>query len=243
MAMTLEILADSLESALIAQDHGADRIELCANMNFGGTTPSAGLIEAVVKNLSIPVFVMLRPRGGNFVYSEPEYEVMKHDLSFIKSSGASGVVFGILTKSGDVDKKRNLELCRESSHLGLTFHRAIDQCTSPMKALEDIIDCGFERILTSGGASAAIGGVPVIQELVHGAKERISIMAGAGVSSANVEEILRATGVSEVHASAKLRIREGEEKIASGYGKSDELYRVNGREVSRMSSLLKSFER
>jgi copper homeostasis protein len=185
----VEICAFSLESCLIAQRAGANRIELCGGMFEGGTTPSAGLIRMATQSIKIPIYVMIRPRGGDFCYSETEFEVMKTDILLAKNLGTNGLVFGILNPDGTVDSGRNKELIELAKPLGVTFHRAFDVSREPFEALESIIECGFERILTSGQKNTAIEGKGLLAELVKKANHRIEIMAGSGVNAQNAVEL------------------------------------------------------
>lgn len=198
----VEVCAFSLESCLIAQKAGANRIELCGGMFEGGTTPSAGLIRLVTQSVKIPVYVMIRPRGGDFLYSDSEFELMKEDIRLAKELGANGIVIGILKPNGQVDTKRTKELVELSKPLGVTFHRAFDVAKEPLEALEDVILCGCERILTSGQKNTVIEGLDLIEKLVEKAQNRIEIMAGSGVNSQNAS-ILWQKGVSALHLTGK----------------------------------------
>lgn len=200
--MTLEVVVYNIDSAIRAQEGGADRIELCDNPGEGGTTPSYGTIEVVRKNLTIDVFIMIRPRGGDFLYSNDEFYSMKRDIYQSQRLSVDGVVFGILTADGRIDKKRCKDLIDKSRPLKVTCHRAFDMTCDPFEALEDCIEVGFDRILTSGGYTKAIEGVDVLAKLVEQAAGRISIMAGSGVNEEVVSEIVEKTGVEEVHFSA-----------------------------------------
>lgn len=200
--MTIEIVVFNLESALKAQEGGADRIELCDSPGEGGTTPSAGIIECVRQNVSIDVYVMIRPRGGDFLYSNYEFYAMKRDIVQCQKLSVDGVVFGILKPDGTIDKKRCQELIAKARPLKVTCHRAFDMTRDPFEALEDCIEVGFDRILTSGQQAHAPEGMPLISELVRRAAGRISIMAGSGVNEKNVKELVATTGVKEIHFSA-----------------------------------------
>lgn len=200
--MTIEVVVYSIEGALKAQEGGADRIELCDSPGDGGTTPSYGVIEAVRQNLSIDLFVMIRPRGGDFLYSNYEFHAMKRDITTCQKLGADGVVFGILTTDGRIDKKRCKELIDRARPLRVTCHRAFDMTRDPFGALEDCIEVGFDRILTSGHQPQAIKGIDLLASLVERSKGRIAIMPGSGVNETNVQEIVSKTGVTEFHTSA-----------------------------------------
>ncbi len=199
----IEICAGSVTSALAAQEGGAFRIELCDNLKEGGTTPSYGTLLLARKNLSIKLFSIIRPRGGDFLYSDLEFELMKMDVEQCRKLGCDGVVFGILTEHGEVDKERNLELKKAAGKMETTFHRAFDRCKNPFKALEDVIEMGFDRILTSGMENTAVKGASMIAKLVEQANERIIVMPGAGVRPDNLQELIELTGATEYHTSAK----------------------------------------
>lgn len=200
--MNCEVVVYNIESAFKAQEGGADRIELCDNPADGGTTPSGGTVEVVRQNTTLDVFVMLRPRGGDFVYSSYEFHTMKRDLYQFQKISVDGFVFGILNPDGTIDKKRCKELIDKARPLKVTCHRAFDMTRDPFEALEDCIEIGFDRILTSGQHPKALDGIDVIQQLVQKAGGRISIMAGAGVNEDTVKEIVTRTGVREIHFSA-----------------------------------------
>ncbi len=200
--MIVEVCAFSLESCRNAQAAGAGRIELCSGPGEGGTTPSAGLIQAAKKVVSIPVYVMIRPRGGDFVYTDDELEVMKADITAAKSLGADGLVMGVLREDGTVDRERTNELIRLARPLGVTFHRAFDWTPDPFEAMEAIIASGAERILTSGQQNTAAAGSVLLEELVKRAGKRIELMAGAGVNRENARR-LAATGVDGLHLTGK----------------------------------------
>ncbi len=197
-----EVVVYNIESAFKAQEGGADRIELCDNPADGGTTPSAGMIEVVRANVTMDIMVMLRPRGGDFSYSSYEYHAMKRDLYAMQKISVDGFVFGILNHDGTIDKKRCRELIEKSKPLKVTCHRAFDMTRDPFEALEDCIEVGFTRILTSGQKPNAHQGRDLIRQLVERADGRISIMAGSGVNESTVSEIVATTNVHEIHFSA-----------------------------------------
>ncbi|MBB6108910.1 copper homeostasis protein [Mucilaginibacter lappiensis] len=207
--VTLEVCANSVTSALAAQEGGAVRVELCENLKEGGTTPSHGQILMARSLLHIKLYVLIRPRGGDFLYSELEYQIMMADIRYCIEAGCDGVVIGMLNPDGSIDTKRCLEMTRLARQwgLGVTFHRAFDMCANQDKALEEIIEMGCERILTSGGKSTAMEGATVINHLVQKAAGRISIMPGSGVSEANLADLVHFTGVTEVHSSARISVQ------------------------------------
>ena len=200
--MKLEVVVYNIESALKAQEGGADRIELCDNPGEGGTTPSFGIIEIVRGNISLDVFVMIRPRGGDFCYTSWEFHCMKRDIWQCQKTSVDGVVFGILTPDGRIDKKRCKELIDRSRPLKVTCHRAFDMTRDPFEALEDCIEVGFDRVLTSGQQPQVSQGTELIAELIKKANGRIAIMPGAGVNENTVERIISLTKATEIHFSA-----------------------------------------
>ena len=208
-SILLEICANSVTSAIAAQQGGAGRVELCENLFIGGTTPSFGAILQARKEIEIPIYVLIRPRGGDFLYSDIEHDIMLADAKFCLEAGCNGIVAGILNSDGSVDKKRCkpfVELAKQYN-AGATFHRAFDMCNDQFKALEDIIELGFERILTSGDKSTAIEGVRRIAELNKIAAGRIFVMPGSGVNEHNVADIIEFSGVTEIHSSAKIKVQ------------------------------------
>jgi copper homeostasis protein len=198
----LEIAANSLASALAAQEGGADRIELCAALELGGLTPSSAQIALVRERVRLPLHVLMRPRAGDFVYSEAEIEVMAVDIEACARLGCDGVVLGALDCDGNVDRRGCRELIAAAGRLGVTFHRAIDVNRDPPRALEDIIALGCERVLTSGAQADALSGAGLIGDLVARAAGRIAVMAGAGIDAGNVARIRALSGAREFHASA-----------------------------------------
>lgn len=202
----VEVCAFSLESCLVAEQAGASRIELCGGLYEGGTTPSAGLISIVKKQVNIDLFVMIRPRGGDFLYSQADINVMKADIKMAKDLGADGIVLGILQKNGEVNFAQTKELVELAYPLKVTFHRAIDVTPNPYDALEAIIESGCERILTSGQRNKAIDGIETIAKLVEKSKNRIEIMAGAGINAENTHFFLQ-KGVNAVHLTGKIIVQ------------------------------------
>jgi copper homeostasis protein len=200
--MICEVVVYNIDSALRAQEGGADRLELCDNPAEGGTTPSYAMIEQVRQHISMDVYVMLRPRGGDFCYSNYEFHIMKRDLSQCQRLSVDGVVFGILKEDGTMDNERCTELIRKAKPLKVTCHRAFDMTRDPFEALEACIEIGFDRILTSGLQSNASDGVSLIAELIQKAKGRIAIMPGSGVNEETVADIVKKTAAREIHFSA-----------------------------------------
>jgi copper homeostasis protein len=203
MEFQLEICVDSLESAVNAQAGGATRIELCDNLREGGTTPSLGLITATRENLTIGLHVIIRPRGGDFLYSDPEYDIMRRDIEICGENGVDGIVLGILRSDGSIDTDRTAKLVEFSYPMPVTFHRAFDMCYDPVEALEDVISTGAARLLTSGQKDKALAGAGLINKLIQQAEKRISIMPGGGLDESNIIEIARITGAREFHLTAR----------------------------------------
>ncbi len=195
----IEACVDSYPSARAAQLGGADRVELCDNLADGGTTPSHGVLELALERLTIPVFPIIRPRGGSFCYSEEEVAVMERDVEHTAQLGAPGMVIGALTRAGEVDEKIVGRLQVLAKDAVFTFHRAFDVCRDPHQALETLIHLGVQRVLTSGQRPTAWEGRSLIADLVQQAGDRIVIMAGGDVGEGNVAELVRQTGVQEIH--------------------------------------------
>jgi len=198
----IEIACFNLESALIAQKAGADRVELCANISDGGTTPSIEIIQQARKNLTIDLYVMIRPRGGNFVYSEAELEQMKSDIENIKKLGVNGFVFGILNEDKTINIEQNKALVELAKPFPCSFHRAFDAVSNYEQALEDVISCGFSTLLTSGTFSNVKKGKEVLKKLVEQAKNRLEIMPGGGLRSTNISELNQIVNANWYHSSA-----------------------------------------
>ena len=198
----IEIACFNLQSALIAQKAGADRVELCADMTFGGTTPLIETIQQAREHLTIDINVMIRSRGGNFVYSDSEFEQMKSEIETIKKLGVNGFVFGILNEDKSINIEQNLALVELAKPLPCTFHRAFDQVSNYEKALEEVISCGFSTILTSGTFPNVMEGKEVLKQLVIQAKNRIEIMPGGGLRSTNISELNEMVNANWHHSSA-----------------------------------------
>ena len=198
--ITIEAAVESVESAVAAEREGAGRIELCANLGVGGTTPTADLIAAVLEKTQLPVFVMIRPRGGSFVYSTAEIAEMTRDIERARTMGIGGLVTGVLEPDGGVDVDRTRSLVESAAGLPVTFHRAFDRVRNLPDALEQLVEIGVTRVLTSGGAPTAVDGASAIAALVAQARGRIVILAGGGVREHNVRDIVAQTGVGEVHS-------------------------------------------
>jgi len=197
-SILLEVCVDSVESAMAAEKGGADRVELCDNLLEGGTTPSAGMIELARKYLNLGLQVIIRPRGGDFCYSDIEFDIMRHDIETATSLGANGVVIGILRPDGSIDADRTRTLIDLARPMNVTFHRAFDMARDPHQALEDLIELGVDRILTSGQAFSVLEGLDMIAELVRIARDRVIIMPGGG-DERDIRKVVSHCGVKEVH--------------------------------------------
>jgi copper homeostasis protein len=207
MNQVLEICCFNIQSTLIAQAAGAQRVEFCSSPSEGGTTQSLGAIRSARENLHIELYPIIRPRGGDFLFSAAEFEIMMGDVALCKQIGCEGVVIGLLHPDGTVDKKRCTKLIELAYPMGVTFHRAFDWSADPHQALEDIIEIGCERILTSGQKQAALDGAGLIGQLVQQAAARIIIMPGSGIRAKNILEIKEKTGAVEFHSSARIKVQ------------------------------------
>jgi copper homeostasis protein len=240
--MKLEIIGFNIESCVIAQKAGADRIELCDNPAEGGTTPSMGFIKAARKKLSIELYVMIRPRGGNFVFSSDELAIMRSDIMVCKELGCDGIVTGLLQNNRTIDISRCRQLVDVAYPLGVTFHRAFDYTPDPFLALTEIIDAGFERILTSGQRKNADEGSELIRELIEKGEDNIHIMPGVGIRADNLSRIAQKTGATEFHSSARtysvdtMTFHKQLSEETGRYIIADE------KEVAKMSEILKEIE-
>lgn len=203
--MRLEICANSYQSAVNAQMGGADRIELCSELAVGGVTPSYGLLKKIAKEITIPVNVLIRPRSGDFCYSDTEFEQMQLDIQFCIELGFNGIVSGILKMDNTIDFERTRELIELSKPLSFTFHRAFDCVTNPKESVKKLIDLGVDRVLTSGFQSKAIEGIEVLKELQKQAKDNSIILPGSGINPSNVQ-LFKKAGFKEIHTSASKQI-------------------------------------
>jgi len=205
-SIKIEVCCNSLESALNAQKGGAHRVELCSNLYEGGTTASHGEISLARELLKIDLNVLIRPRGGDFLYSETEIEIIKRDIEFCKKIGVDGVVIGFLLAEGSIDLKLTEEITKLARPMSVTFHRAFDMCNDPHIAMEELIKLGVDRILTSGMANKSTEGIDILSKLVVEAKARIIIMPGSGIRSHNIEDLINKTSASEYHVSERITI-------------------------------------
>jgi copper homeostasis protein len=225
----LEVCVDSVESAVAAERGGAHRVELCSNLFDGGVTPSAGLIARVRQSISVGLHVMIRPRGGDFCYSDDEYKIMRHDILTAKQLGADRIVLGILDLDGRVDIHRTKQLVELAAPLKVTYHRAFDMSLDLFASLRDLQTIGLHCVLTSGGEQTAAEGAETLKRLVAASSGRIAIMAGCGIEDHNVSSLIEQTGVREIHASVKSPVaspmRYQNDKISMGAEKGREYQR------------------
>ena len=237
---TLEIACFNASSALLASSAGADRLEICDNLHEGGTTPSYGTIKHLKERIATPLFAMIRAKGGDFFYSEDEFAIMERDLLLFKQLGCEGVVLGFLKHDGKIDKAKTDQFVALAYPMEVTFHRAFDRAVDPLQALEDIIDCGCQRILTSGQQPNAEEGLPLLKELIHQADDRIVILPGSGVNSKNIQAIITGTGAVEVHASVKISQPSGMHFVQQQMKERLDDTIVNIEEIRLMKALLQS---
>ncbi len=240
--MILEIPVFDIESAIIAKDAGAHRLELCSSISEGGITPSHGTILWAKEHLKIPFYVMIRPRGGGFVYSDAELQIMKKDIEFCREIGVEGVVLGILNSENFVDTQNCKNLIKVADGMQLTFHRAFDRTDNPFSALEDIIDCGFHRILTSGLKETAPQGADLIAELVKIASNRIIMMPGSGVDENNLVNLHKTCNAQEYHSSAKIKINKNHHTVnMSSTNNNSAEWSVSPEKIKKMLEILSNF--
>ncbi len=244
----LEICAADIDSVYAAAKGGADRVELCCDLAEGGLTPSAGLLRQALNVPDIKINVLIRPRPGDFVYSEKEIKVMIDDINFARQSGANGIVIGALTPEGDIDIACCERLIAAANPLSVTFHRAFDQCRNPVEALTQIISLGCSRLLTSGQAATAAEGCAMLSTLIKQSDNRITILAGSGVSPQNAEYIIHNSGVTELHASARAQISTTSPRhsnVSMGANKDADslLFSTSAPIVAQLSEIIHSFNK
>lgn len=243
----LEICCYSVESAMRAEQSGADRIELCDNYPEGGTTPSYGAIQLALERLTIPVNVIVRPRGGDFLYTEAEYEIIKQDVSAIRELDANGVVIGFLKPDGEIDTDRTREIVGLARPMEVTFHRAFDMCRDPLSALDQLKETGVTRILTSGARNTVMEGIELLAELVEKAGDEITVMPGCGVNGKTLGELMERTGAEEYHSAAQTfeesRMKYRNPHVSMGGVEGVDEYRivsVDGKQVRTMVKILEN---
>lgn len=242
--IVLELPVFTVEAALKATEYGADRLEICSSFCEGGETPGAGLISYLKENIKIPVFAMIRPRGGDFVYSEQETEVMRREILRFKDLGVDGFVFGILDSGGRVHTAACKKLIEAAGSAPCTFHRAFDLSLKPEDSLKSVIDCGFSRILTSGGANSVSEGLLQIKRLLEIAKERIIIMPGGGMKPEFVAPLMETGYLREIHASCKMlrpsfcRFHNKKVRLHTAGGSEHGVWTVSREEIDRFRKVM-----
>ena len=245
--ISLEVCANSVNSAVSAEKGGARRIELCDNITEGGITPSHGAIMSARRKMSVDLYVIIRPRGGDFLYDDTEYCIMKYNVELCKSAGADGIVTGILNSDGSVDVKRTELLVRLAYPMKVTFHRAFDMSRDPFKALDDIISIGCSRVLTSGQKEKAVQGEKLISELIQYAGNKISVMPGSGINEKNIERLVKRTGAREYHVSLRDSVKSlmkfKRNSISMSGGKNKSEYYIDVTNPERVRRVLKLAER
>lgn len=205
----VEVVVDSVESAVAAESGGGGRVELCAGLVEGGVTPSAGMIAECRERVTVPLYVMIRPRGGDFLYSDAEVDIMRRDIAVARKLGADGVVLGLLRPDGTVDLERTRRMVTLARPLDVTFHRAIDVSRDLLEALDTLMAVGIDRVLTSGGAPTALAGAGTIARMVQHAAGRLAVLAGGRVNERNAATIVQRTGVKELHVRGARQVRSG----------------------------------
>ena len=233
----LEIATSDFETTRAAVAGGADRIELCANLSEGGTTPSYGTIYQCRETFDVLLYPIIRPRGGDFLYNSDEYEVMLHDVKLCKQLGCDGIVIGLLNPDGTIDAKRTVTLVDIAYPMGATFHRAFDRCREPFEAMEQLIQIGCERILTSGQQAIAPDGIELIGQLNKKADHRIIIMPGSGVRKENIKMLAEISGCSEFHSSLRGKAKGNMEFIHPAFANSEESYLNNSIDPNEVIAL------
>ena len=240
MNYQLEVIAFSIASCIVAERAGADRIELCDNPGEGGTTPSFGMIKTARSKTSIALFPIIRPRGGDFLYSADEYEIMKHDVNVCKSLGCDGVVIGLLQPDGSIDEQKTSELVELAYPMDVTFHRAFDRVNDPFESLEKVINSGCKRILTSGLHPTAEQGINLIEQLVTLAGNRISIMPGSGIRAQNLQNIVFKSKATEFHSSARTILNSSMQYLNPSMKEALVSSMLDEKEVFEMKKILNS---
>lgn len=248
MSILIEICADSVESAVIAQEAGADRIELCSSLGEGGITPSYGTIASARNNLSINLNVLIRPRGGDFLYSDEEFDIIRRDIEICGELGVDGIVTGILRPGGTIDTDRTSRLVEIAYPMKVTFHRAFDMCSDPVDGLEDVIATGAVRLLTSGLKKRAADGMEIIRQMIIQAGDRLTIMPGGGIDEDNVVRLVETTGAKEVHLTGREEVesdmifRRKEITLGSGIPSSEFIRKVASfKKIHNIVTLLEMF--
>jgi len=242
MPYIIEIATTDYHTTECAVEGGADRIELCANLEEGGVTPSHGHIIKCREKFDVPIYVMIRPRGGDFLYSKDEFGIMAHDIQLCREIGINGIVAGLLNIDGTIDAVRMGDIVNQAYPMGVTFHRAFDRCLDPFEAMEEIIELGCERILTSGQKKTAMEGIEMIAELNKKAGNRIIIMPGSGVRKENIKMLAEKTGCTEFHTSLRGKTKSMMEFIHPSFADSSESYMNNAMKGSDVKALKQALQ-
>lgn len=237
MKYIIEIATSDFATTKSAVEGGADRIELCANLAEGGTTPSLGTIKRCREAFNVSLYPIIRPRGGDFLYNKDEYEIMLQDVKLCKQLGCDGIVIGLLNMDGSIDVARTAELIKLAYPLGVTFHRAFDRCKDPFVALEELIKIGCERILTSGQKPSVVDGVDLVAELNKKADDRLIIMPGSGVRGENIKMLAEKTGCVEFHSSLRGKTKSPMQFVHPGFVGSEESYMNNAIDARAVKAL------
>lgn len=238
----IEIAVSDFGTTKSAAEGGADRIELCANLNEGGTTPGYGMIFQCREKFDVLLYPIIRPRGGDFLYDNDEFEIMLHDTKLCKQLGCDGIVTGLLNADGSIDTKRTGILIETAYPMGVTFHRAFDRCHDPFEALEQLVNLGCERILSSGQKPTAPEGVDSLAQLEKASDGRIIIMPGSGVRKENIKELAEKTGCSEFHSSLRAKIKSNMQYIHPAFANSEESYMNNAIDKNEVIALREALE-
>jgi copper homeostasis protein len=238
----IEIATSDFITTKSAVEGGADRIELCANLAEGGTTPSYGTVKQCRESFDVLLYPIIRPRGGDFLYTEEEFSIMLQDIRLFKELGCDGVVIGMLNRDGGIDYEHSARLVEAAYPLGVTFHRAFDRCREPLEALEQLVEMGCERILTSGQLPTVTEGVELIAELNRKADDRIIIMPGSGLRKENIKWLAEKTGCREFHSSLRGKANSGMEFIHPGFAGSAESYMNNAIDPEEVRALRNALE-
>ena len=240
MSYIIEIATTDFTSTQSAVEGGADRIELCAALTEGGTTPSYGTILKCRNSFSVELFPIIRPRSGDFLFSDAEFEIMIEEVNLCRDSGCNGVVIGILNKDGTIDVERTSKLVELAYPLEVSFHRAFDRCKDPFKAMEQLIEIGCQRILTSGQRPTAPEGIDLIAQLLKAAGQRIIIMPGSGVRKENIKELAEKTGAIEFHSSLRSKEKTKMEFIHPAFANNEESYSNPAIDAEEVKALRKA---
>jgi copper homeostasis protein len=242
MSYLIEIATSDYLTTRSAVEGGADRIELCSALTEGGLTPSHGLIVKCKEDFEVPIFPIIRPRSGDFLFTDEEFGIMKSDVLLCKQTGCDGIVIGMLNADGTIDRKRISKLAELAYPLEVTFHRAFDRCKEPFEAIEQLIEIGCQRILTSGQQPAALQGIELIAQLVKSADERIIIMPGSGVRKENIKELAEKTGAMEFHSSLRGKQKSRMEFIHPSFAGSEESYTYPSIDPDEIRALRKALD-